>query len=91
MASGYVTRPAGEVEGRDSRAQMHRDGVSFPDQPGQLGKHTPRDTFLSALRAEEFGLVSSAPGAAFRLLHKVPWPGKGLAEHCVLTFSAYAQ
>ncbi len=27
MASGYVTRPAGEVEGRDSRAQMHRDEV----------------------------------------------------------------
>jgi len=33
----------------------------------------------------------SALGAAFRLVHKVPWPSKGLAEDCVLTLSAYAQ
>jgi hypothetical protein len=46
---------------------------------------------LSALQGEEFELVFSAFGAAFRLVHKVPWPGKGLAEHCVLTLSGYAQ
>jgi len=41
----------------------------FPSltNPVSWAKHTPRDTFLSALRAEEFGLVFSAPGAAFRL------------------------
>jgi hypothetical protein len=54
-------------------------------------KHTLRDSFLSALRGEEFGLVFSALGAAFRRVHKVLWPGKGLAEHCVLTILAYAQ
>ena len=30
------------------------------------------DIFLSALRAEEFGLVFSARGTAFRLVPKVP-------------------
>jgi len=56
-----------------------------------VGKDTLRDSFLSALRDEEFGLVFSALGAAFRFVHKVPWPGKGLAEDCVLTLSGYAQ
>jgi len=51
-----------------------------------VGKHTLRDSFLSTLRVKEFGLVFSAVGAEFRLADKVPWPGKGLAEDCALTF-----
>jgi len=74
-------------------SELYRSRVfpSLTNQLGQLGKHTLRDSFLSALRDEEFGLVFSALGAAFPFVHKMPWPGKGLAEHCVLTLSAYAQ
>ena len=64
----------------------------FPSLTNPVSGQTHlRDSLLSALRGEEFGLVFSALGAAFRLVHKMLWPGKGLAEHCVLTISAYAQ
>jgi len=77
--------PVGSGSATADISELYRSRV-FPSLTNPVGGQQPlRDSSPSALRDEEFGLVFSALGAAFRLVHKVPWPGKGLAEDCVLT------